>query len=123
MSAERLGEILHCRCHGVLVNLRRKGEIVREKIGRCQFYFSSDPRKSGTQYQALIAQNPPKETFSAEMAVLILAEFIRSPNSSFEQLAEKTSRIKNVTVNPQQIEALFDQHGLKRMIQTAEPVH
>jgi len=121
MSAEMLGEILRCRCHGMLVNLWRKGEIVREKVGRCQFYFAADPLKSANQRLALAAQHPPKESFSAEMAVLILAEFIRSPDSSFVQLAEKISRIKNLTVHPQQIEALFDQHGLKKTIQTAEP--
>ena len=122
MSAEMLGETLRCRCHGVLVNLWRKGAIMREKVGRCQFYFAADPHKSATQRQALAARRPPKESFSAEMAVLILAEFIRSPDSSFEQLAEKLSRIKNVTVNPQQIDVLFDQHGLKKTIQTAEPM-
>ena len=122
MSAEMLGETLRCRCHGVLVNLWRKGAIMREKVGRCQVYFAADPHKSASQRQALAAQHPPKESFSAEMAVLILAEFIRSPDSSFEQLAEKISRIKNVTVNPQQIEVLFDQHGLKKTIQTAEPM-
>ena len=122
MSAEMLGETLRCRCHGVLVNLWRKGAIMREKVGRCQVYFAADPHKSASQRQALAAQHPPKESFSAEMAVLILAEFIRSPDSSFEQLAEKISRIKNVTVNPQQIEQLFDQHGLKKTGQTAEPM-
>ena len=122
MSAEMLGETLRCRCHGVLVNLWRKGAIMREKVGQCQVYFAADPHKSASQRQALAARHPPKESFSAEMAVLILAEFIRSPDSSFEQLAEKISRIKNVTVNPQQIEVLFDQHGLKKTIQTAEPM-
>ncbi len=122
MSAEMLVEILQCRCHGVLVNLWRKGEIMREKVGRCQFYFSADPHKASSQRQALAAQHPPKVSFSSEMAVLILAEFIRSPDSSFEQLAEKISRIKNVTVNPQQIEVLFEQHGLKKTIRTAEPM-
>jgi hypothetical protein len=122
MSAEMLGETLRCRCHGVLVNLWRKGQIAREKVGRCQFYFAADPHKAASQRQASAAQHPPKQNFSAEMAVLILAEFIRSPDSSFEQLAERISRIKNVTVNPQQIEVLFDQHGLKKTIQTAEPM-
>jgi len=122
MSAELLGEALRCRCHGVLVNLWRKGQIMREKVGRCQFYFSADPHKSASQRQALAAQHPPKVSFSAEMAVLILAEFIRSPASSFEQLAEKISRSKHVTVNPEKIEQLFDQHGLKKTMQTAAPV-
>jgi hypothetical protein len=122
MSADMLGETLQCRCHGVLVNLWRKGAIMREKVGRCQFYFAADPRKAASQREALAVKHPPKVTFSSEMAVLILAEFIRNPDSSFEQLAEKISRIKNVTVNPQQIEVLFDQHGLKKTIQTAEPM-
>ena len=121
MSAEMLGKTLQCRCHGLLVNLWRKGDITREKVGRCQVYFASDPHKSASQRQALTAQHSPK-SFSAEMAVLILAAFIRNPDSSFEQLAEKVSRNKNVTVSPQQIEHLFEQHDLKKTMQTAVSV-
>ena len=121
MSAEMLGETLRCRCHGVLVNLWRKGKIERQKIGRCQVYFAADPHKAANQRQALAAQHPPEVRFSAEIAVLVLAEFIRSPDSSFEQLAEKVSRSKDVTVNGKQIEQLFDQHGLKKTMQIAVP--
>lgn len=122
MSAEMLGEVLHCRCHGVLVNLWRKGNIQRQKIGRCQIYFAANPHKAENQRQALSAQHPPKTQFSAEIAVLVLAEFIRKPDSSFEQLAEIISRSKNVTVSPERIEHLFYQHGLKKTMQTAAPV-
>jgi hypothetical protein len=122
MSAEMLGEILRCRCHGVLVNLWRNGKIERQKIGRCQVYFASDPHKAANQRQALAAQHPPEVRFSAEIAVLVLAEFIRSSDSSFEQLAEKISRSKDVTVNGKQIEKLFEQHGLKKTMQIAVPV-
>jgi len=92
MSAEMLGETLRCRCHGVLVNLWRKGSIQREKIGRCQVYFAADPHRADRQRQAQSAQHSPRVQFSAEIAVLVLAEFIRSPDSSFEQLAEKISQ-------------------------------
>jgi len=122
MSAEMLGETLRCRCHGVLVNLWRKGKIERQKIGRCQVYFAADPHKAASQRQALTAQHPPEVRFSSEIAVLVLAEFIRNPDSSFEQLAEKISRNKNVTVLQDQIEQLFDQHGLKKTMQTAVSV-
>jgi hypothetical protein len=121
MSAEMLGETLRCRCHGVLVNLWRKGNIQREKIGRRQVYFAADLHKAERQRQARSAQHLPKVQFSAEMAVLVLSEFIRSPGSSFEQLAEKISQSKKVTVRPEQIEHLFDQHGLKKTMQTAGP--
>jgi len=122
MSAEMLGDTLRCRCHGVLVNLWRKGSIQREKIGRCQVYFATDPHKADRQRQARSAQHPSKVQFSAEIAVLVLAEFIRSPDSSFDQLAKKISKSKKVTVRPEQIEHLFDQHGLKKTMQTAVPV-
>ncbi len=82
MSAEMLGETLRCRCHGVLVNLWRKGKIERQKIGRCQVYFAADPHKAAIQRQALTVQDLPEVRFSAEIAVLVLAEFIRSPRSS-----------------------------------------
>ena len=122
MSAEMLGETLRCRCHGVLVNLWRKGKIERQKIGRCQVYFAADPHKAASQRHVLAAQDLPKVRFSAEIAVLVLAECIRNPGSSFEQLAEKISRSKKVTVNAKQIETLFDQHGLKKTVQTSESV-
>lgn len=119
MSAEMLGETLRCRCHGVLVNLWRKGSIQREKIGRCQIYFAADLHKAERQRQAWSAQHPPKVQFSAEIAILVLAEFIRSPDSSFEKLAKKISQSKKVSVPPEQIEHLFDQHGLKKTMRTA----
>ena len=122
MSAETLGENLRCRCHGVLVNLWRTRKIERQKIGRRQVYFAANPHKAAIQHQALAAQDLPEVRFSAEIAVLVLAEFIRTPDSSFEQLAEKISQSKKVTVNAKQIEQLFDQHGLKKTMQTAESV-
>jgi hypothetical protein len=122
LSAQMLGEILRCRCHGVLVNLWRKGKIERQKIGRCQIYFAADPHKAASQRQVLAAKNLPEVQFSAEIAVLVLAAFIRSPDASFEQLAEKISRSKDVTVNVKQIEQLFDQHGLKKTVRTGESV-
>ena len=121
MSAEMLGETLRCRCHGVLVNLWRKGKIERQKIGRCQVYFAADPHKAANQRRALTAQHPPEVRFSSEIAVLVLAEFIRSPDSSFEQLAETIFRSKDVIVNVKQIKQLFDQHGLKKTMQLAVP--
>jgi len=122
MSAEMLGETLRCRCHGVLVNLWRKGKIQRQKIGRCQIYFAADPHKAESQRQVLSAQNLPEVRFSAEIAILVLVEFIRCPDASFEQLAEKISRSKDVRVNVKQIEQLFDQHALKKTAQTGESV-
>ena len=122
MSADMLGETVRCRSHGVLVNLWRKGHIQRQKVGRCQIYFAADPHKAERQQQALSARHLTKVRFSAEIAVLVLAEFIRSPDSTFEQLAERISRSKNVTLSSGQIEQLFDQHGLKKTMPVPVPL-
>jgi hypothetical protein len=121
MSAEMLGETLRCRCHGILVNLWRKGNVQRQKIGRRQVYFAGDLHIAERQREAWTAQHLPKARFSAEIAVLVLAEFIRSPDSSFDQLAEKIAQSKKVTVRPEQIEHLFDQHDLKKRCRLRNP--
>lgn len=119
MTAEQLGAKLRCRCHSVLVQLCRQGRLQRQKIGHTHVYLALDPDIATLQrqsVQSLSVAQPP-----AEIAVLILAEFIRNPDSSFEQLAKAVSRKMGVTVKAAQIEKLFDQHGLKKTIQTAVP--
>jgi hypothetical protein len=117
MSAEMLGEKLRCRCHTVLVHLWRQGRLQREKMGRCHLYFAVDPQTAASQRQALMQELPAVE-LPAEIAVMVLVEFIRSPESSFEQLAQKIARRKNVTIEAAQIERFFAQHGLKKTTRT-----
>ncbi len=119
MSAEQLGAKLRCRCHSVLVQLCRQGRLQRQKIGISHVYLAVDPEIAAVQRQSvesLLAVQLP-----AEIAVLILAEFVRKPDSTFEQLAKAISRDKGVTVKAAQIERLFDQHDLKKTTRTARP--
>lgn len=120
MSAEMLGEKLRCRCHTVLVRLWRQGRLQREKVGRCHLYFAVDPQRAANQHQVLM-QELPEVQLPAEIAVMVLVEFIRNPNSSFEQLAQKIARRKKVTIEVAQIERFFDQHGLKKTMRTQVP--
>jgi hypothetical protein len=119
MTAEQLGAKLRCRCHSVLVQLCRQGRLQRQKIGHAHVYLALDPGIAAVQRQSVeslsVVQLP------AEIAVLILVEFIRNPDSSFEQLAKAISRDKGVTVKAAQIERLFDRYGLKKTIRTAAP--
>lgn len=117
MTAEQLGTKLRCRCHSVLVQLCRQGRLQRQKIGHSHVYLAIDPHIAAVQGQTVLSM----VQFPAEIAVLILVEFIRNPDSSFEQLAKAISRKKNITVKAAQIERLFDQHGLKKTIRTAAP--
>jgi len=112
MTAEQLGAKVRCRCHSVLVRLWRQGRLQREKIGRCHVYLAMDQQISAVQrrsFESLSVIELP-----AEVTVMILVEFIRNPQLSFDQLAAAISRRKGFAITPAQIERFFDQHGLKK---------
>lgn len=118
ITAEALGEKLRCRCHSVLVQLCRQGRLQRDKIGRSFVYFSQDMRTADKQRQSVANRTMPSQLLPAEIAVFVLAEFIRSPNFSFEDLALHIKRTRHVCIKAAQIEKLFAQHGLKKTPET-----
>jgi hypothetical protein len=120
MTAEKLGEKLHVRCHSVLVQLCRTGKLQREKIARTYIYFSIDQPIAAVQRQAMAGRSLPAQ-LPAEIAVLILVAFIQNPDSSFEDLARAISRKTRVAIDAGQIRWLFNQHGLKKTAQTEVP--
>jgi len=115
MTAETLGAKLRVRCHSVLVQLCRNGKIQRQKIARSHVYFSIDPPIANVQRRAMFSGKLAK--LPAEVAVLILVEFIQNPDSSLQDLARAISRKTRVAIDAGQIEWLFDQHGLKKTTQ------
>jgi hypothetical protein len=121
MTAEQLGEKLRCRCHSVLVQLCRHGRLQRQKLRRSYVYLAVDPHTAAIQRQSMAMQGLPAVQLPAEIAVLVLVEFIRNPESSFEQIARAIARSKGVTVDVAQIARLFEQHGLKKTTPTAAP--
>ena len=64
-------------------------------------------------------QSAQIQQLPAEIAVLVLVEFIRNPEAGFAQLAKTIKRSRKVTVEIAQIERLFQQHALKKMTLTA----
>ena len=116
-TAEALGAKLRVRCHSVLVQLFRKGRLQRQKLARSHVYFSVDPAIATVQRRAMAGRNLPDQ-LPAEIAVLILVEFIQHPDASFEDLKRVISRKSRVAINARQIQWLFDQHGIKKTTQT-----
>jgi hypothetical protein len=108
MTAEQLGETLRCRCHGVLVMLCRQGRLQRKKDGRSFLYLAADADAAQKQLQHLQRDLP------AEIAVFVLAEFIRNPQASWSQLAKSVSEATGLRIDVGQIQALFHRHGLKK---------
>lgn len=121
MTAEQLGEKLRCRCHSILVQLCRHGKLQRQKLGRSHVYLAADPATKAMQREALVGKSLPTTQLPAEVAVFILAEFIRHPEHGFEQLAKVIGRSHHITLKAKQIEELFSLHGLKKTMLTAVP--
>jgi hypothetical protein len=123
VTAETLGKILCCRCHSLLVHLCRRGLLQREKLGRSFIYFAGDSHIATSQRQAADNRNLEQPLIPAEIAVLILAAFIRNPEYNFEQLAKNLKKNKNVIIHATQIQSLFEQHGLKKTLSTVPQKH
>ena len=115
MSAEQLGEKVHCRCHSVLVELWRRGKLQREKHGQSYIYIAADFRTAAAQRQSLRIKNSlMRPQLPSEIAVLVLVEFTLNPQLSFVQLAKILKHKRKVNVDTAQIEQLFEQQGLKK---------
>ena len=119
ITAEQLGKKLHCRCHTVLVQLYRKKKLQRQKIGRSFIYLAADFRTAVRQRRTLSVRSTQLKEFPAEIAILVLVEFIRNPDAGFAQLAKTIKRNTKVTIEVAQIEELFQQYSLKKTMLTA----
>ncbi len=119
MTAEQLGEKLRCRCHSILVQLFRRGKLQRRKLGRSHVYLATDRPTQALQCQAIAGRSASTAQLPAEVAVLILAEFIRHPERNFEQLANVIARRRHIPLDAVQIEKLFVLHGIKKTMRTA----
>nr|HID14982.1 hypothetical protein [Anaerolineae bacterium] len=114
LTAQQLGAKLRCRCHGILVQLHRQGRLQREKVGASYVYLSAEPDVTRTQREALQRHRALPTTLAAEVAVLALAAFIRSPEASDAELARQVGRQSGVTVRAGQIQRLLQEHDIKR---------
>ena len=106
-TAEQLGEKLRCRCHTILIQLCRKKKLQRIKTGRSFIYYAADPHIADRQRQVILAHPLPAGQLPAEIAVIVLAEYIRNPEADFEQLAQAVTSYGKVTIEVAQIEKLF----------------
>lgn len=122
MTADELGMKLHCRCHAILTRLHRLGTLVRRKVGRSYVYLAADAAVRRRQQRALAERTLTAGPLPAEIAVLILVEFISSPGASAEELARSLARNRHVSVSPIQIDRLFEQHGVKKTAETPQPM-
>jgi len=96
MTAKELGEKLHCHCHDMLFDLVQKGRLQRWKVERSHIYIAQDADIATIQRKAVTVS---EFQLPAEIAVLILVEFINNLGYSCAQLAQALSKSKKVTVS------------------------
>lgn len=120
LTAEMIGDKLHCRCHSILVQLTRSQKIGRQKVGAAHLYFGVDSHTADRQRHAMQDQQEP--LLPAQIVVLVLVEFIRTPEASFEQLASTITKSSGLLIKAAQIEEIFLQHGLKKTPRIVAPL-
>ena len=116
LSAGSLAEVLHTPCHAVLRNLHKAGKTERIKISHEFIYLSRDPAIHLRQNERIKARLSEDTTqlLSAEAAVFVLVEFIHHPTLSFEDLAERLLKNRNITFSPNAIRKFFLDHDIKK---------
>lgn len=112
MTAGQLGQTLRCRCHSILVELVRQNRLQRQKRDRDFVYLSADQKTADSQRQAV--SDSGMMALPAEIAILILVEYIQNPKWGFSKLAKRIGSRAKVHIETSQVKALFEQYGLKK---------
>lgn len=119
LSAKELQEKLSVPCHAVLTHLYNHSRIDRFKTEREFVYLSTDPVRNRQQLASLqqhIEQSrQPEKGLSAQAAVYVLAEYIKNPEASYDELSRLAAQ-KQVIAKPQAIARLFEEHDLKKTL-------
>ena len=119
LSAKELEEKLCTPCHAVLNHLYKHSRLDRFKAGREFIYLSTDSAKNRQQLAGLqrrIEQSrKPEKGLSAQASVYVLAEFIKNPKASYDDLSRAVAK-KQIIAKPQAIARLFEQHDIKKTL-------
>lgn len=115
--AGTLCSMLATDCRAVLTQMYQKGRIDRIKPKAEFVYLSADKHINHRQQMICTASENkvPLGSISPEIAVRVLVEFINDPSLSSIEISANLKNKMNIRVEPIQIKALFQQHGLKKM--------
>ncbi len=112
-----LRNMLATDCRAVLTQMYQKGRLDRIKSNAQFVYLSADKHINNRQRITCTASGDkvPLGSISSEVAVRVLVEFINDPSLSSIEISANLKNKMNIRVEPKQIKALFEQHGLKKM--------
>jgi hypothetical protein len=113
LSGSEVGSLLRLDPRSFLSHFRDHPQLFREKIKGRFIYFSHDEKIRKVQIQRRHEQDQGRELPTDAEAILILVEFIRSPQSSDQDLCERL-RKNGMEVTPEMVAKLFDHHNLAK---------
>jgi len=113
LSGSEVGSLLRLNPRSFLSHFRDHPQLFREKIRGRFIYFSHDEKIKKVQIQRRHEQDQGRELPTDAEAILILVEFIRSPQSSDQNLCKRL-RNKGMEVTPEMVAKLFDHHNLAK---------
>jgi len=116
LSARELAQKLQHPCHAVLTHLHKDGELDRVKVQGEFRYLSTQEQINRRQRQQAAAEQPPSPSLSlsTQAAVLVLVEYIKNPELSFEQIAANLQQHQHLSVAAESIRRFFQEHDLKK---------
>jgi hypothetical protein len=119
-TPEELAKLLRTPVGNLLARLARQQLLARRRLGHRVVYLASDPQRQEQQW-TLRRQDPnPSATLSVLPASLplatvlpLLAELIRSPEDSIDQLARTLGR-QGVSMDPPDVQAILAFYHLEK---------
>ncbi len=115
LTAGELSKILSSSCPPILNKIHKTGKINRVKTPRGFIYISMNSATKERQLsyldKAAILQH-----LSDSDKIIILAEYIRSPNRTCKELALQVKKKSRINCSAEMIKSLFVQLGLEKKI-------
>jgi len=111
LSGSEVGNLLRLDSRSFLSHFRDHPQLFRTKINGRFIYFSANEKTRKVQLQRRHQLDQSRQLPTDAEAVLILAEFIRYPQSSDQDLSERL-RKNGITVTSEMIAKLFEYHRL-----------
>jgi hypothetical protein len=112
LTVSELGAVLGVNAYSFICGFTSHPEVAREKLAGRYVYFCSDRATRQQQSRRRRQADRARAGLPSDaVAVVVLAEMIRHPHVSVEQISRRLAR-QGTDVSPAKIRRLLEQHGL-----------
>lgn len=119
-TPEELTDLLLTPVGNLLAGLARQQQLARRRLGHQVVYLACDPQRQEQQWTQRLKDavpvattQPLPATLSPNLVLPLLAELIRSPEGSVDQLA-RTLRRQGVPLDPPDVQAILAFYHLEK---------